>query len=139
MRDNNLIIEVQFPRRHKQFEYIIIHFLSLLLMPGDDRLQAVDGALLNFAAQHLTGTVSRPNLLKLRVVFEEERQQLVGDVNVSIAAELPMLLDGHSSTRKSVLVDLRLQLLRRVGEENRRVVVTRRHLRLGALQRGEES
>lgn len=44
-----------------------------------------------------------------------------------------------SLTRKCMLVDLRFNLLRRVGQKNCGIEVAGRHLRLGALQCREES
>ena len=49
-----------------------------------------------------------------------------------------MLLDGLLATREAVLVDLVLDLRRRVGHVDARVRVRRAHLRLRALQRREE-
>lgn len=72
------------------------------------------------------------------VVIKEESQVLVRNVHIRVSAQLPVQLLSLLAAREPVLVDLVLDLVRRVRHEYTRVRVRRAHLRLRALQRGEE-
>ena len=64
------------------------------------------------SSQHFARGVVLSNLLQFDVVFKEECEILIGDVNITVSALGPVLLNGVSATREGVLVDLILHLLR---------------------------
>ena len=76
--------------------------------------------------------------LPLLVVIQEEPEVLIRDVHIRVPTEPPVLLDRLLSAREAVLVDLVLDLRGRVVHVYARVHVRRAHLRLRALERGEE-
>ena len=45
------------------------------------------------------------NVFELSIVFEEELQVLVGNVNVQVSAKLFLKLECSLTTRESILVD----------------------------------
>ena len=73
-------------------------------------------------------------MLQPLVVLEEEGEVLKRDVHVAVAALLAVLLDVVAAAREGVLVDLALDLLRRVRQVDGGRLVRRGHLRLGAFQ-----
>lgn len=78
------------------------------------------------------------DLLQSLVILKKEGEILEGDVDVAVAALLAVLLLGVAAARERVLVDLCLDLLRRVRQVDGRGLVRRRHFRLGALKRRDE-
>ena len=75
---------------------------------------------------------------ELRIILQEECQILIRNIHLRVAPELPMLFLRLASARESVLVDLILDLVRRVAHEDARIWVRRAHLRLRPLECREE-
>ena len=78
------------------------HFLEL----GDERLDYIDASLLELAREHLALGVRYADALQLLVVLQEEAQVLERDVDLGVATQLAVLLDGVLPSREGVFVDL---------------------------------
>lgn len=111
----SLEIKVELAWCHEQVDDFLCNFSALLLDLRDNRLKAFDSGLLDFSAQHLAGAVCNSDFFELGVVFKEESKQLKRNINVGVSSEFTVFFDGHSASRKSVLVNLRFDLLRCIG------------------------
>lgn len=78
------------------------------------------------------------DLFQPLVILQEESHPLIGYIDLAVSTQLSVLLHSCLTTGERVLVDLVFDLLGCVREKYRSVVVARRHLCLGALQRWEE-
>ena len=63
-----------------------------------------------FTGEHIARSIIGSDLLQFFIVFQEERKVLVGDIDVTVTAFLPVLLHSVSATRKRVFVNLVLDL-----------------------------
>jgi hypothetical protein len=96
--------------------------------------------LFELTTQQLTGPVLLGELLDHPVVrLEEVVEELVGDVDVRIAATLSVSVDRRLTTRVRVLLDLLGHCLPVVSEFDRRHVVGATHLASRSLELGEEA
>lgn len=77
-------------------------------------------------------------LCKLFVVVQEERQILVGNIDLGITSETAMLFFSLLSSRESVGINLLFDLVRLVGHENACIGIARAHFRLRTLKGREE-
>ena len=105
---------------------------SVFLRKEKKRVQPADANHSGALATHLADP------RQLLIVFKEEGEVLVRDVDLGIAPKLPVLLLRLLAAGEPVLVHLVLDLRGRVRHEDARRGVARAHLRLRALQRGEE-
>lgn len=78
------------------------------------------------------------NFFQSFIVVHKEPHVLKANVHVTVGAILSMLLDRLTAAAERVLVDLVLDLFRRVGQEDGRVGIGRAHLGLGTLQSRKE-
>lgn len=93
--------------------------------------------------QHVISTRHRRSsyivqLLKLNIIIHEVLQVIVGHVDVRIAPQSAVLFNRLAASAECVSVDLVLDLVWRVGKEDRALDNGSRHLALWALQGGEE-
>lgn len=86
----------------------------------------------------MKATAHLSHVFQLLVILQEETEILVRNIHIRVPSQSPMLLLRLLASRKPVLVDLVLDLVRCVAHEDTRVRVGRAHLRLRALQCGEE-
>jgi hypothetical protein len=108
------------------------------LMFGNKFLQNFDQNGLDFRGHHLSFAVLGLDLFELLIVLEEESEVLVGDIDVEICSVLLMFFKSGTSSRESVFIDFLLDVLVRVGQEDRRGWVAGSHLLVLAEDRGEE-
>lgn len=66
----------------------------------------LNGDLFYFTAQQRARCVGLPNALQLGVVVQEEPEQLVGHIDVGVAAQRSMFFERELAAGKRVLVDL---------------------------------
>ena len=105
-----LDVKVQRPGPHKLSSQIIINFFSLSLEIKDHRCQDINQLFLEETCEQFAARVVLSNLFQFSVVFKEECQVLVCDVDVTVAAVQSMLFDGGAAARVRVLVHLVLDL-----------------------------
>ena len=133
--------ELERPDRHPREDLGVADRGAPPLVLADHLLEQLDQALLDARRRPVLAgprAVLRADPLELVVVLEEEAQPLVAHVLLEVRAELALQLRRLAPARERVRLDLLGDLLGRVGEEDRRVVVRRGHLARGALQRREE-
>lgn len=119
----------------------------------DELLQECDGLLLEFSRQEpscaiilVQGTnfvsvlptrhairgvyTHGADLLELFITLEEEREVLERNVHIWVPSDPPVILRRDLPSTERILVDLVLDLRRRVRHEDTRRVLRRRHLAL---------
>lgn len=117
---------------------LVRHGLPPGLELRDVLLQVLNADLLDLAGHHFAGLVGLLDARELLVVLHEEGEVLEGDVGFGVAAQLALFLGGVLPAGEGEAVDFVLDLVRRVGQEDRRRVDARGHFRAGALERGQE-
>lgn len=79
------------------------------------------------------------NSLKLIIIFKEEAQVLVCDINFRITTIGTMLFNSSTSSRESITIDLVLDLVGSISHENGRSINGSAHFGLGTLKSREET
>ena len=123
-------LRLQLPRPHVLGQHFVRDRTALLLEARHVLLQQLDRQLLQLARHQLAALVAVVDVLELGVVLLEVGEVDVGDVDVRVATELAVLLEGLLAAAEGVLVDLGLrqglgggQALTGGGEVTRRTLI----------------
>lgn len=144
---------------HKVLDRFIGNLRSPFLEITNNLLQNLDTDLLNLASHHFTRLVCLYNIgsdtqsthlhiyiityimdpLKLVIIFKEEAQVLVCDIDFGITAIGTVFFNSSSTTRESIAIDLVLDLVSGISHEDGRRVNGSAHLGLRTLKSREET
>jgi hypothetical protein len=96
------------PRSHKLGRNLIRHSLFPLLETDHEFLQLLDAPRLQFPREKAAVEVRAANVFQFVIVFEEEGQVLIRDVDVRVSAVFTLLFRAGLPAGEGVLVDFLL-------------------------------
>mmetsp|Transcript_928 Transcript_928/g.2925 ORF Transcript_928/g.2925 Transcript_928/m.2925 type:complete len:317 (-) Transcript_928:770-1720(-) len=132
------VLQRHFSWGHKVLNHFVCHLGPSVLVFLDDRLQDLCTVLLHLSGQQFAASVILGEAFEQLVVLAEEAHVPVSNVHLHNAALFPVLLKGGATAGECILVDLLLDLFRRVRDENCAVLIGGAHLGVVALKSWKE-